>query len=44
MSAIAVAVAVVMTSPARAQYYGGHGPGMMGHGMMGQGMMGQGQG
>lgn len=42
MSAVAVALAMIMTSPARAQYgYGGYGPGMMGSGMMGH-MMGQG--
>lgn len=39
---MAVAFAMIMTSPARAQYpYGGYGPGMMGSGMMGH-MMGQG--
>ena len=38
MSAIAVALATVMTSPPNAQsYYSGYGPGMMGPGMMGGG-------
>lgn len=42
MSAMVVASAMIMTSPARAQYpYGGYGPGMMDSGMMGH-MMGQG--
>ncbi|MFZ2155408.1 MAG: hypothetical protein WAV72_04710 [Bradyrhizobium sp.] len=37
---MAVALAMIMTSPARAQYpYGGYGPGMMGSGEMGQGKM-----
>lgn len=39
MSAVAVALAIVMTSPAQAQSPS-YGPGMMGQGMMGPGMMG----
>lgn len=40
---MAIALAMIMTSPAQAQYpYGGYGPGMMGRGMMGPGMMGPG--
>ena len=49
MSAAAVALAMLMMSPASAQYYGGYGHGMMGQrmmgpGAMGPGMMGQGYG
>ena len=43
LSAIAVALALVAASPAKAQYgYGWYGQGMMGPGMMGPGMMGSG--